>query len=874
MSSAVSDFTAVKKTYLVTYNTNGGTGTIDDQYKFEGATLTLTSKVPTREGYMFVGWATGINVNKVEYKKGASYSLDKAVTLYAVWEYGLSEIASITWSGSKISWSASNDENNNEVTKYSVSILNGGSTVSTIEVTERTLEVSTYCNAVSANWSVKVLPVKASANNIIYTADGVISDTMPKPSAVQDPKWNVGTASWTDPNSLYGGTAKYTVTLLKNETNVETVNIPPDSNDLSSKLKTASANWTFKVKVTYVNSNGQEYISSSEVTSGTQSTYSITYNNTYNSSIAPTYKIYGETVNITTSEPTREGYKFLGWATEKNATTVTYSSGAKYSKDESIILYAVWKLVLGKPASVSWKGGTVNWTSVNYATSYKVEIYDGSTLKGTRTDTGNVTSYDVSSILTTAVTTSWKARVYAKADSVISDEYAETGTWATYKVTYNANGGTLTGVSEQIKIKDVSITLTGTATRSGYTFAGWGTAINATTVAYSSGDKYLKNASTTIYAIWQSQLSTPTGLYWDGSIAKWDAVTNAQSYTVTLCNGSTSVQTYTTTGTSYTVPATGFNGASTSWCFKVQAIANTSDVRYRNSDTATSGNLGLSAPTSIWWSSTGTNTGTVQWNAVSLGNYATTASGNCMLYQVTLYKNGAYLDRAWTGNTNCTFTFTTGGTYAVGVQAYVTYNDVGWCYVMSSETRTSGSQTVYTVTYNANGGSSTPASQVAIAGKVITLAGASYTVNSDVTVTATYNVKVTVKVRTSTKIAFFSINLEINRQNMNKLVSLKDFSSEKLPRSREDYYQTTYLYSKDFDLNDSQKLYIAVPAQYVCMGQALGTRLLPSISGVQVEGSSEISLPTGDFYGNEKYKLFTIGCPSEDCTITIRYSVG
>ena len=50
----------------------------------------------------------------------------------------------------------------------------------------------------------------------------------------------------------------------------------------------------------------------------------------------------GKSVTISKTKPTLSGYIFLGWGTSKNATEVTYKSGAKYSKKSDITLYAVW----------------------------------------------------------------------------------------------------------------------------------------------------------------------------------------------------------------------------------------------------------------------------------------------------------------------------------------------------------------------------------------------------------------------------------------------------------------------------------------------------------------------------------------------------
>lgn len=72
--------------YQVTYNANGGTGAPSAQKKWQGETLTLSSTKPTRTGYTFQGWGTSAADTTVDYKPGASYTANAAITLYAIWK--------------------------------------------------------------------------------------------------------------------------------------------------------------------------------------------------------------------------------------------------------------------------------------------------------------------------------------------------------------------------------------------------------------------------------------------------------------------------------------------------------------------------------------------------------------------------------------------------------------------------------------------------------------------------------------------------------------------------------------------------------------------------------------------------------------------
>ena len=72
--------------YTVTYNANGGSGAPASQTAISGINLTLSSTVPTRSGYTFLGWSTSSTATTATYAKGATYTANKSVTLYAVWK--------------------------------------------------------------------------------------------------------------------------------------------------------------------------------------------------------------------------------------------------------------------------------------------------------------------------------------------------------------------------------------------------------------------------------------------------------------------------------------------------------------------------------------------------------------------------------------------------------------------------------------------------------------------------------------------------------------------------------------------------------------------------------------------------------------------
>lgn len=73
-------------TFTVTFNANGGINAPASQTKTYGVNLTLTTAVPTRTDYNFLGWGTTASDTTPTYASGGTYTNNGAITLYAVWE--------------------------------------------------------------------------------------------------------------------------------------------------------------------------------------------------------------------------------------------------------------------------------------------------------------------------------------------------------------------------------------------------------------------------------------------------------------------------------------------------------------------------------------------------------------------------------------------------------------------------------------------------------------------------------------------------------------------------------------------------------------------------------------------------------------------
>lgn len=283
--------------------------------------------------------------------------------------------------------------------------------------------------------------------------------------------------------------------------------------------------------------------------------------------------------------PTRIGYVFEGWYTEKNGgdkienyTTVTVAS------DHT--LYAHWEPI--KLKFVIYKNDGTNETREQTFTYGKYEFEnkhkfgyntDGSLIWGNSEQFGgwNRAGYTLlgwnywngsNEVLLKGAYAEFNDeylwRIYNDKTSITNDDI-DTYTrqvyiyavWNphTYTVTYNANGGR--GEPEnQTKYHDTNLILsTKQPTRDGYTFKGWSTSSGGS-VNYSSGGTYTTNSNITLYAVWEKNWVSVTSISLSHSGEHWIPKTggslsitttvlpnNATDKTVTWSSSNTSVAT-------------------------------------------------------------------------------------------------------------------------------------------------------------------------------------------------------------------------------------------------------------------------------------------------------------------------------------------
>lgn len=128
-----------------------------------------------------------------------------------------------------------------------------------------------------------------------------------------------------------------------------------------SAAKPNRTGYTFAKWTTAANGTGTSYAPGASYTSNAAATlyaqwtankYTVSYDaNGGTGAPAAQTKTYGKSMTITSTEPTRARYRFIGWADSKTAVTAQYSAGGTYEKavTSNVTLYAVWELAYQPP---------------------------------------------------------------------------------------------------------------------------------------------------------------------------------------------------------------------------------------------------------------------------------------------------------------------------------------------------------------------------------------------------------------------------------------------------------------------------------------------------------------------------------------------
>lgn len=347
--------------YTLSYNANGGTGTLNNQTcspttTTGSCTITISASNPTRDGYSFLGWNTAADAVSSAYANGSRLTLNGNRTLYAVWKEKPKTIninTSVNGGNGRISSSLMDI-----VTGTRVIITftpNSGYEIDNVKVDD------VISDAVVNN----KLTIYAGTQdiNIVVTYKVSEGGDEPTPGPTPDPEvsfsMNFDAVSGGDG---YPDSVSCTTTTDRCEVIVPNQMPQKDGHVFLGYGLPVDAN-----TVLYVPGNTYELTSDLYVVAIWAPIYTLSYdmnegvgvieNQTCNSNVSPT-----ETCSVTISniEPTKEGSKFFGWALRNDATLPDYLPGDILTFASGITqvkLYAVW---LNESSEVEW------WQGQNY----------------------------------------------------------------------------------------------------------------------------------------------------------------------------------------------------------------------------------------------------------------------------------------------------------------------------------------------------------------------------------------------------------------------------------------------------------------------------------------------------------------------------
>lgn len=502
-------------TYTIAYNANSGSGgPSNSSIKAQGIPLQLSLVQPTRTNYTFLGWGETRTSTAPSYQPGDTYTNDAAITLYAIWQI---------------------------LPSYSVTYnANGGASPPGVQTKYQGIDLTLSANLptnvgyVFCGWS-----TDNNATTAIYFPGASYKNDAPVTlfaiweSAADLP---LNTSS---PVSIDFGRGYQLYRFIPDVTGDYTFTTSGQpatayaylQNSSGTTITSSNSSSTFNL--TYGLIEGETYYFRSSFSSTSQ-TGSFQVKLTASSKItydgngigvtgvpATQTKYFGETLRLQTSVPARFGYNFLGWSTDPLATSASYLPGADFSIDEVVTLYAVWEM----PQTLSLNSTlAVNITRAGEQRYVKFTPKVSEIYRFVSSDSTTVNKYAYlfnAAGVQLAADTSYGAgggnfAVYyaltAGETYYYRMQYASTsntGSFNTvistsYRVTYNANGSSVTNVpAVQNKLHDIDLTLSAAVpARLGYTFLGWSEQTEATIPDYLPGEIYFSNRQLNLYAIW------------------------------------------------------------------------------------------------------------------------------------------------------------------------------------------------------------------------------------------------------------------------------------------------------------------------------------------------------------------------------------
>ena len=357
------------QTFTLTFNANGGTGTMAAQTFEAGVSQAITANTFTRSGYTFTGWNTNADGSGTSYTDKQSITLSQDMTLYAQWEViattgienghewvDLGLPSGLKWAtcnvgattpegyGDYFAWGETSPKNDYSWSTYkycngsetSLTKYNTSSDFGTVD-DKTLLEFSD--DAARANWGGKW---RMPTNSEVIELNDNCSWTWTTQNGVSGYR----VTSKTNGNSIFlpeagyrGGTSVY--------------NVGSHGHYWSSSLYESEPNYADGLYFNsgYVNwGYGSRYYGNTVRAVCGNNTAAQTFTLTFNANggtgtmAAQTFEA-GVSQALAANAFTRSGYTFTGWNTNADGSGTSYTDKQSITLSQNITLYAQWKKV-------------------------------------------------------------------------------------------------------------------------------------------------------------------------------------------------------------------------------------------------------------------------------------------------------------------------------------------------------------------------------------------------------------------------------------------------------------------------------------------------------------------------------------------------
>lgn len=311
-------------TWTVSYNANGGSGAPSSQTKTYGVNLTLSSTVPTRTGYSFLGWSTSSTATSATYSAGGTYSANAGAILYAVWRLN--------------TYSLSAFQTNSSVFVNRTSSPLGGGTIGTLGngATLYYNDSLTITFAANTGYTLTVHTVNGnnfssgSSHTVVGAVTVVSTAAANTYSVVFNANRGAGTGSGTMANQsfTYDQAKALTANAYTRQILVTFNYTGGTGTPASSPAVSVFNGWARSADGAAVFTDGQSVSNLTTSQNGTVNLYAKWANG-----------------NVTLPTPTRTGYTFKGWYSAESGGTKIGNGGDTYTPTAPITIFAQWTLL-------------------------------------------------------------------------------------------------------------------------------------------------------------------------------------------------------------------------------------------------------------------------------------------------------------------------------------------------------------------------------------------------------------------------------------------------------------------------------------------------------------------------------------------------